>query len=151
MFYFHDNFIINIASFKAIIWSFLQEYAYDCNITIVIYDVTMLLSWNHNVILCPCRNSASFVYNNHKMYNYMTLCQICTNYYQMLSYYAIAPKMYNATNNRVCIGNKQPAKWPDIYNGGGNCKNAYGWHEDTFFYQDVCWANRPNQSIHAGK
>ncbi len=34
MLYFHGNSIINIVDFEAMIWSFLQEYTHECNITI---------------------------------------------------------------------------------------------------------------------
>ncbi len=43
MHYFHGNYIVNIACFDDIIWSFLWENTHDCNVTMVMHDVTMLL------------------------------------------------------------------------------------------------------------
>ncbi len=42
---FHDQFIVNIVlGFEAIIWYFLLKNAHDCNITIMMHDITILLS-----------------------------------------------------------------------------------------------------------
>ncbi len=82
--------IVNIAGFNAIIWSFLWENAFDCCITIVVHDVTVLLSWHHSFTMASSyQDSASYVHRNHKMYthsnNYMILGQTCTAYCEMVS------------------------------------------------------------------
>ncbi len=42
---------VNIVGFEAIFWSFLwTKNARDCNVTILLNDVTMVLSWHHMFI-----------------------------------------------------------------------------------------------------
>ncbi len=47
MSYFYGNSIVNIAGFKAIIWSFLWKNAFDCYIAIEMHEVIMLMSLQH--------------------------------------------------------------------------------------------------------
>ncbi len=70
--YFYGSSVVNISGFEAIAFSFLGENTYNCNVTIALHDVIMLLSkhhvytqWHDHVLIMI---TASFVLRNHKMY-----------------------------------------------------------------------------------
>ncbi len=50
MSYFYGIFTVNIADLEAVIWSFLQENAFHCKISIMVHDIPILLSWHHMFI-----------------------------------------------------------------------------------------------------